>query len=234
MVVEPLDYHRVLAAAAGEFAVVVGADAHLFTEARPAQTTLTNALQAEGAEIGTLYRTWTSVRIDYRPPAAGEGGLVSETFEIYDDGQDQPGFGAWTYVESLHFGDILIPAATAPTAATTRATAHAQAVGAGSPTTAPAPAAAPTGTTTAETTAVEKRPSSASRRTQHDVAVMTETARPAKLGHGATAGYVLSPQALGGVNHGNQWNGDPAPRAKIDSNPKAKHIDIQTHIFTRL
>ena len=156
------------------------------------------------------------------------------TFETYEDGQDQLGFGAWTYVESLHFGVILIPAATAPTAATTRATAHAQAVGAGSPTTAPAPAAAPERTRTAETKTVEKRPSSASRRTQHDVAVMTETDRPAKLGHGTTAGYVLSPQALGGVKHGNQWNGDPTPRAIMDSNPNVKHIDIQTHIFTRL
>ena len=85
MVVEPLDYHRVLAPPAGEFVVVVGVDTHLFTEACPAQTTLANALQAEEAEIGTLYRTRTGVRVDYGPPAPGEGGLVSETFEIYDD-----------------------------------------------------------------------------------------------------------------------------------------------------
>ena len=86
--VEPLEYDRVLAAAAGEFVVVVRADTHLFAEVRPAQTTLANALQAEEAEIGALYRTRTDVRVDYGSPAPGEGGLVSGMFEIYDDGQD--------------------------------------------------------------------------------------------------------------------------------------------------
>ena len=180
---------------------------------RPARCSLSSALQAEDAEIGTLYRTRTGVRVDYGPPAGGEY-LVSETFEIYADGQEQPDHGAWTYTESLHFGVILISPPTAPTTVTTTATAPAQTAAetaaAGSPTIAPAPApaAAPAGTTTAETPAEKKRHSPASRRTQHGVTVIAEADQPAKLGHGATAGYLLGPHALGGVKHGNHGDGD--------------------------
>ena len=48
IVVELLDYDRIVAGAPGEFAVVVGAETHLFsdTEARPARCSLSAALQA--------------------------------------------------------------------------------------------------------------------------------------------------------------------------------------------
>ena len=137
--------------------------------------------------------------------------MVSKSFGIYADGQVQPDHGAWTYVESLHFGVVTIPVPTSPPPVTTTATAHAEskeAAAAGSPTTAPAPAVAPAGTTTAQTTAEKKRTSPpASRRTQPGVGVIAEAHQPTKLGHGSTAGYVLGPLALGGVKYGNLWGG---------------------------
>ena len=81
MMVEPLDYGRICAGAPGEFVVVVGADTQLFTSLRPASCSLSSALQAEAAEIGTLYRTQTGVCVEYGPPPDG-GGLISESFEI--------------------------------------------------------------------------------------------------------------------------------------------------------
>jgi hypothetical protein len=44
---------------------------------------------------------------------------------------------------------------------------------------------------------------------------------PAKVGHGATAGYVLGPRALGGVAHGNFWDGDHV-RLKREAAPSTQ------------
>ena len=144
--------------------------------------------------------------------------MISESFEIYADGQEQPDHGAWTYVESLYFGVIMVPLPTAPTPVTMTATTAA----AESPITAPAAAAAPAGTTPAETTATQRRTSPpASRRTQPGVGVIAEAHQPAKLGHGATVGYVLGPHALGGVKHGNLWDGDHV-RLKREAAPSTQ------------
>ena len=106
MAVLPLDYERICAGDPGEFVVVVGADHPLFMSAHTETCSLSSALQADGAELGTLYRTQTGVRVEYGPPPDG-GGVVEETFEIYADGQQEPDQGAWNLVESLHFGVIV-------------------------------------------------------------------------------------------------------------------------------
>ena len=108
LTVIPFDYDRMLAGAAGEYVVVVGAEKKLFTDVRPTHMSLRAALQADGAEIGTLYRTETGVRVVYGSPPPDGGGVVEETFEIYADGQQEPDEGAWNLVESLHFGVIMV------------------------------------------------------------------------------------------------------------------------------
>ena len=70
MMLELLDYGNIVAGTPGEFVVVILADTHLFsdTEARPARCSLSTALQAEAAEIGTLYRTQTPISCRLRTP----------------------------------------------------------------------------------------------------------------------------------------------------------------------
>ena len=141
MAVLPLDYERICAGDPGEFAVVVGADHPLFMSAHTEACSLSSALQADGAELGTLYRTQTGVRVEYGPAPAG-GGLTEEIFDIYADGQQEPDDGAWTLIESLRFGVVVITAPTAPTPVGTSATNQTNRE-LPSPTTAPAAAAAP-------------------------------------------------------------------------------------------
>ena len=242
MAVVPLDYENICAGQPDEFVVVVGADEKLFTSERPHSCSLTTAMTADGAQIGTLQRTQTGVRVLYgTPTAAGDGGGVSEEFfHVIPDGQDEPDNGAWNLIESLHFGVILTAPAppgttvgfgpAAPTALTVTLTAQAAAptpVGTPathqtntalpSPATAPAAATAPSGTP-----ATERRTSPpASRHPTGRFGGVGPMHLPAKVGHGATAGYVLGPRALGGVAHGNFWDGDHV-RLKREAAPSTQ------------
>ena len=232
LTVIPFDYDRMLGSAAGEHVVVVGAEKKLFTDVRPTHMSLRAALQADGAEIGTLYRTETGVRVVYGSPPPDGGGVAEETFEIYADGQQEPDDGAWNLVESLYFGVIMVPTLLAPDPVETlspnsvepaQATAPAAATAltvtlrATAALAAPAAAAAPAGTPAAQ----RRTSPPATRRTQPDGAVDAPIHLPAKVGHGATAGYVLGPRALGGVKHGNFWDGDHV-RLKREAAPSSQ------------
>ena len=142
MTVIPLDYERITSQTpSGETLVVVGADVPLFKARQFAHCSLPMALRSEGAELGTLYRTATGIRVEYGPPSDENGLLVSETFEIVADGQPEPDEGSWNLLESLHFGVVMIPTPT--TAPTTAAGATSTTTGGGTsatPTTAAAAA----------------------------------------------------------------------------------------------